>query len=158
RIRDGFSVCASRFLSMNHEITRYIVTRRKKNPPWNPVAALKLPGEAGRAPARVLALVEAVGFLARLGAVELEVGGTSLARPLLGPIQQRLPHSLRAVLGADRQILDPAALAEADRVDVEIGGAEAEQLAAMLRHQDGRGLIRDGVGDRGTRVIGIPSR
>src|SRR5215216_4561492 len=92
-------------------------------------ASLDLPGEAAGSPAGLLPLVEAVGVLAGIGAVELEVRRAPLAGPLLGPIEQGLPHPLRAMLGADRQVLDPAAGAEADRVHVEVGGAQPEQLA-----------------------------
>ena len=144
-IRGGFSVCASAlFLSINHELTRYIVTGRQRVPdgfairsrpgghptrvalarPAPRVArssgaagALELPGEADRAPAGGLALVEAVGV--RRGSSALSssrwVAPRSRAQSLAA-IEQLLPHPLRAVLRADRQVLDPAARAEADGV------------------------------------------
>src|SRR3954453_16827553 len=55
---------------------------------------LELTGEAARAPARPLALVEAVCVEPVASAVELEMGGTPLPRPVLGGIEQRLPHPL----------------------------------------------------------------
>src|SRR3954454_2820490 len=119
---------------------------------------LQLPGEADRSPARVLALVEAVSVFADVRAVELQVSGASLARPVLRRIEQGLPHPLRAVLGADGQILHPATRPEADGVHVEVRRAEAEELRAVLGNQHGRLLVRDGVCDRGARPFGVPAR
>src|SRR4029450_4218536 len=81
-IHGGFSVGASVFLSISHELTRYIVTyrtRRARPPGSRPP---RLPGEADRAPARALALVEAMGIRAGLAAVELEVGSAALPGPI----------------------------------------------------------------------------
>ena len=55
---------------------------------------------------------------AGLGAVELEVGGAALTGPVPGVIQQLLPHPVRAVLRADRQVLNPAAWPETDGVQL----------------------------------------
>src|SRR5581483_4645956 len=89
---------------------------------------LELPGEAARGPAGLLALVEAMSVSASLGAVQLEMGGASLARPPPGGVQEGLSDSLRAVPGADRQVLHPAARPEPHRVHVQVRGAEPEQL------------------------------
>src|SRR5918996_5535090 len=60
--------------------------------------------------------------------------------------------------GAYRQILHPAAGPEPDRVELEIGGAETEQLAPVLGHKDARVRIGDRAGDRLARPLGVPAR
>src|SRR5436190_1505745 len=120
--------------------------------------ALKLPGEGNRAPARPLTLVEAMCFSPALRAVQLEVGPAPLARPVLRGIEKSLAHSLRAVVGADGEVLDPAARPEAHRVHVQVGGAEAEQIAAMLGNEDRGRRIGDRVGDCRASALRVPPR
>src|SRR5262245_38702908 len=99
-----------------------------------------------------------MGLGAGVGAVQLQMSAASLSGPPLGGVEQRLPDPLRAVLRADRQVLDPAARSEANRVQIEVGGAEAEQLAALLSDQNGGGRVLDRARDRGPGPIRIPTR
>ena len=67
-----------------------------------------------------------MGVGPRLAAVELEMAGAALARPSLGGLQQRLADALGSAVGIHRQVLDPAAGAEADRVQVEVCAADPD--------------------------------
>src|SRR5262245_9672607 len=104
---------------------------------------LQGPGVGKRAPTRILALVEAVRVLPGFAAVELEVRRPPFARPVLGGIEQRPAHALGAMLGADGEVLDPAAKPEPDRAHVDVAGAEPQKLAAVLGDEHQAVLSRD---------------
>src|SRR5829696_2983923 len=101
-----------------------------------PSRGLQLLGVGDRAPGGALALVEALGVGAALRGVELQVGAAPPRGPSLRRVQQRLADPLTAAIGMDRQVLDPAARAEANRVRVEVGAAETDQLVVVGDQQD----------------------
>src|SRR2546430_2602004 len=80
----------------------------------------ELPAERVGLPARLLALVEAVGVGSAEARVELEMIRSGSPCPILGRVEQRLPDALRAPVGVDGELLDPAAAPEADRVEVDV--------------------------------------
>ena len=92
----------------------------------------------------------------RLRRVELQVGGAPLARPGLGRVEQRLADALGSAPGVDREVLDPGPIAEADRVEVLICGADADQRpVAGLGYEDAgvMRLDRAAQGDHGSALI-----
>src|SRR5689334_20617064 len=103
-------------------------------------ASAQPPGEAAAGPGRLLALVEAVGVEPAVSAVELEVARAVLHRPGLGGVEELLADALRPPGRVDGQVLDPRALAEAHRREVEHDGAEAAQVVG---HEDARAVAVD---------------
>ena len=61
------------------------------------------------------------------------------------------------MLGADSEVLDPATKPVADRVELHVCAAEAEQLAALLGHQHSAALGLDRLCDRLPGVAGVPA-
>src|SRR5579884_578952 len=104
---------------------------------------LQIPAEAQRAPAGVLALVEAMGLDTGNARVELEPRGSAGASPALGLVQQALANPARTVRGINDQVLEPCPPAKANRLDVLVHGAEPDPLAVELRDQHQRGLRGD---------------
>ena len=103
------------------QVARDRRTGRLPHRPTQPRSSeLQLPAEADRAPARLLALVEAVRVGARLARVELEMRGAALPTPVLGRVEQRLAVPRRPVVGVHREVLDPRALPEPHGLDVEV--------------------------------------
>src|SRR3954449_10788507 len=104
------------------------------------------------------ALVEAVCVRAREAGVELQMGAAMIASPVLCGRDERLADAARALLRIDREVLDPGAPAEADRLDVVVDREEARDRAVLLGddHLGAVGL------DRATqalgRTLGIPRR
>src|SRR5436190_1516890 len=95
--------------------------RRDECRPASGLRPLELPAEAVGAVLRAFALVEAVGILSGLRAVQLQVRRPALPRPRLGGIEQGLADAVGAPLGVHREVLDPCAIAEADREEVLVG-------------------------------------
>ena len=83
-----------------------------------------------------------------------QVGGTAPSGPRLGGVQQRLSTPLRRCWGLT--VLDPATKPVADRVELHVCAAEAEQLAALLGHQHSAALGLDRLCDRLPGVAGVP--
>src|SRR5436305_3548780 len=107
----------------------------------NPDETLNQPSEGPRLPGRLLAAVEPMGVEARVAGVELEMRGAALAGPGLGGVQQRLADALRPAIGVDRQVLDPGAPAETNRVEIEGHSAEAGDGAVVVGGEEDLGPV-----------------
>src|SRR5688500_17522299 len=100
-----------------------------------------------------------MSFRARHGGVELEVSGAALARPAANRLEEALANALRAVGGIDGEVLDPAPVAEAHRVEVEVTRHEADDCArAVGRDEDGRVVRMDGLAKRDRGAALVPRR
>src|SRR4051794_15618154 len=93
------------------------------------------PVEGDRLADGTLTAVKAVRLGATHARVQLHVRAAALARPVAGGGQQILAGSLGAALRIDRQILDPGTTPEANRVEVLVDGAEADDPAAGVGHE-----------------------
>ena len=69
---------------------------------------------------------------ASLGGVPLLVGRAVRRRPRPRARQTARADSLRPVRGIGRQVLDPAAKSEPDRVQIQVSGAEPDQAVTLL--------------------------
>src|SRR4051812_14473259 len=106
------------------------------------------PTERDRRPAWLFAVVEAVGVRAGFGRVQLQVRGASRSRPVLCGVQQSLSGALGAAARVHCQVLDPRAVAEADRVELVVDGDETGYGAVDVGDEDlGRVAV-----DRGTEA------
>jgi hypothetical protein len=73
-----------------------------------------------------------------------EPGSAMAASPAFGRIQQRLPDPARAAVRRHGQVLDPGSLPEPYGDNVEIDGCEPNECLGLVRHQNGRPIVRNG--------------
>jgi hypothetical protein len=88
--------------------------------------------------------------------LQREPGGAMVASPGFGRIQQRLPDPAGATVGRHGQILDPGALPEPHRDNVEIDGREPSNCLVVFCYQNGRPIVRDGCLEPMSRDIRRP--
>src|SRR5438876_7251675 len=95
------------------------------------------PPEAQRLERRIFTAVEAVRVRSGRAGIEDQLGSAVIACPALGGLQQAPPDTARSVQRIDGHLIEPGALTEAQRVQVQVDGAEADDVTVEIGDEGG---------------------